>query len=186
MQFLDHTDRMLFLFLNGFHNSFFDGIMFWGTRSLIWLPLYLFFLYLVIRRYKWKTLVILLFAALMILASDQLANLVKDSVQRLRPSQQPGLAVHTVEGYKGGEFGFYSSHASNTFSVVVFLVLLLGRKGYIIIPVLFWSLFMSYTRIYLGVHYPGDILCGWIVGGVIGFLFWKGTEKVLVTIKKTE
>jgi undecaprenyl-diphosphatase len=91
IEFLDHIDRTFFLFLNGFHNPFFDQVVFGATKSLLWLPLYLFFLFFVIRKYKWNTLVIVMFAAFMILASDQLSDLVKDTVQRLRPSHQPGL-----------------------------------------------------------------------------------------------
>jgi undecaprenyl-diphosphatase len=174
IEFLDHIDRTFFLLLNGFHNPFFDQVMYVATKSLMWLPLYLFFFFFMIRKYKWNTLVIIVFAALMIFASDQLSNLVKETVHRLRPSNQPGLMVHIVEAYKGGTYGFYSAHASNTFSVVVFLVILLGRKyPYVYIPAIFWSLFVSYTRIYLGVHYPGDILAGWIAGGLVGLLFGK-------------
>jgi len=183
IQFLDHIDRTLFLFLNGFHNPFFDRVMFDGTKSIIWLPLYLFFLFLVIRKYKWNTLVVFLFTALLILVSDQLATLVKDLIQRLRPSQQPGLAVHIVEAYKGGTYGFYSGHASNTFSVAIFLIVLLGRHWYTILPAILWTLFMSYTRIYLGVHYPGDILAGWIAGAIIGLLIGK---VALITIRFLE
>ncbi len=180
IEFLNHIDRTLFLFLNGFHNPFFDQVMFGATKSLMWLPLYLFFLFFVIRKYKWNTLVILVFATLMILASDQLSNLVKDTVHRLRPSNQPGLMVHIVEAYKGGTYGFYSAHATNNCSVVIFLIILLGRKyPYVYIPAILWLLFTSYTRIYLGVHYPGDIFAGWIAGSLIGYLFAKVTLKVI-------
>jgi undecaprenyl-diphosphatase len=123
---------------------------------------------------------ILVFAALMILASDQLTDLVKKTVQRLRPSHQPGLIVHIVEAYKGGTYGFYSAHATNTSSVVIFMIILLGRKyAYVYIPAILWSLFISYTRIYLGVHYPGDIFAGWIAGSLIGYLFAKVALKVI-------
>ena len=180
IEFLNHIDCTLFLFLNGFHNLFFDKVMFGATKSLVWLPLYLFFLFFMIRKYKWNTLIILVFAALMILASDQLSDLVKDMVQRLRPSNQPGLMVHIVEAYKGGTYGFYSAHATNTCSVVIFMIILLGRKyAYVYIPAILWLLFTSYTRIYLGVHYPGDIFAGWIAGSLIGYLFAKGALKVI-------
>jgi len=117
---------------------------------------------------------------LMILASDQLSDLVKNTVQRLRPSHQPGLIVHIVEAYKGGTYGFYSAHATNTSSVVIFMIILLGRKyAYVYIPAILWSLFISYTRIYLGVHYPGDIFAGWIAGSLIGYLFAKVALKVI-------
>lgn len=180
IEFLNHIDSTLFLFLNGFHNLFFDKVMFGATKSLVWLPLYLFFLFFMIRKHKWNTLVILVFAALMILAGDQLSDLVKNTVQRLRPSNQPGLMVHIVEAYKGGPYGFYSAHATNTSCVVVFLIILLGREyPYVYIPAVLWSLLISYTRIYLGVHYPGDIFAGWIAGSFIGYLFAKTALKVI-------
>ena len=183
IDFLDHIDRAFFLFLNGFHNPFFDKLMFEATKSLFWIPLYLFFLFFVIRKYKWITLVVLVSTALMILCSDQLSDLVKETVHRLRPSHQPGLIVHIVEAYKGGSYGFYSAHASNTFSVVVFLSILLGSKyPYVYIPAILWSLIMSYTRVYLGLHYPGDIIAGWVAGGLLGLLFGKGTTLIFKII----
>lgn len=185
IEFLNHIDYSLFLFLNRLHNPFFDQVMFRATKSLVWLPLYLFFLFFVIRKYKWNTLVILVFAALMILVSDQLSELVKNTVQRLRPSNQPGLMVHIVEAYKGGAYGFYSAHATNTCSVVILIILLLGRKyPYVYIPAILWSLFISYTRIYLGVHYPGDILAGWIAGSLIGYLFAKAALTVIKILER--
>jgi undecaprenyl-diphosphatase len=176
LEYLNHIDHTLFLFLNGLHNPFFDNVMFQVTKSLLWIPLYLFFLYLIIRQYKWKTLLIIVLAAVMILVSDQLANLTKDIFQRLRPSHEPGLMVHLVNAYKGGEYGFYSSHASNTFSIAVFLIVLTGKRfGWIWIPAIVWAMLMSYTRIYLGVHFPGDILAGTMMGSLIGYLFGRLT-----------
>jgi undecaprenyl-diphosphatase len=150
------------------------------------MPLYLFFLFFVIRKYRWKTLVIILFAAFMILCSDQLSDLVKEFVHRSRPSRQPGLMVHIVEAYKGGAYGFYSSHASNTFSIVIFLIIILDRKyKFVYVLAILWSLIMSYTRIYLGVHYPGDIITGWLAGSLLGFLFGKGSVLVCKLITQS-
>jgi len=172
LDYFNHIDHNLFLFLNGKHNAFFDSLMAQATKSLLWIPLYLIFLYLLIRQYKWKTIMIVVVAAVMILASDQLANLAKDTFQRLRPSNEPGLTVHLVNAYKGGLYGFYSSHASNTFSIAVFLVVLLIKRfkwiGWITLP---WALLMSYTRIYLGVHFAGDILTGILTGSLVGYFF---------------
>jgi len=171
LHFLIQIDRQLFFFLNGMHNPFFDTVMYQVTGSLLWLPLYLFFLYLVIREFKWQTLIVIAFAAGLILVSDQLCNVVKETVHRFRPSNDPELmAVHIVNGYRGGAYGFYSAHASNTFAIAIFLIVLIGKRfRYMIIPLLVWACIMSYTRIYLGVHYPGDTLCGAIAGGIIGF-----------------
>ncbi len=166
-------DQSAFLFLNGIHSPFFDAVIFWGTNASTWLPLYGLLLYLVIRRYRWQTLWILLFVILMIIASDQFANIFKDLTARPRPSHEAGLpGIHTVNGYLGGEFGFYSSHASTTLAISLFTIILLGRPfAYFPLIMLAWAFFMSYTRIYLGVHYPGDILAGWVAGGLIGWGF---------------
>jgi undecaprenyl-diphosphatase len=170
---LKSFDQAGFLFLNGFHCPFVDAIMYQGTNTLTWLPLYFLLLYLVIRKYTWQTLWILFFAALMIIVSDQLSNIVKELVARPRPSHEPGLTgIHTVNGYLGGQMGFYSAHASNNLAIAVFMILLLGSPfRFFPLLMLLYALFMAYSRIYLGVHYPGDILGGWFAGGVIGWGF---------------
>jgi len=186
LQFLIHIDQQIFLFLNGMHNPFFDTVMFWATMSLVWLPVYLLFLWLVIREYKWQTLIILAFTAFMILFSDQLCNIVKETVHRFRPSNDPALtAVHIVNGYRGGTYGFYSAHASNNFAIAVFLILLIGQRfKYIIIPLLVYAFLISYTRIYLGLHYPGDTVSGAIAGTVIGYCLGKLCRRTLVVLSQ--
>ena len=115
-------------------------------------------------------------AAVMILVSDQLSNLAKETFQRLRPSHEPGLMVHLVNAYKGGLYGFYSGHATNNFSIAVFLIVLAGKRfKWVWMVALPWALLMSYTRIYLGVHFPGDILAGAIMGSLIGYFFGRMT-----------
>lgn len=150
-----------------------DSVMYWGTNTLTWFPLYLLLLYLVVKKYKWQALWVLLFAVLMIITSDQLSNLFKEWVARPRPTHEPGLTgLHTVNGYFGGQFGFFSGHASNNLAVAVYVIILLGRPfAYFPMLMLLWAFFMAYTRIYLGVHYPGDILAGWLAGGLIGWGF---------------
>ncbi len=182
MERLNHFDQAVFTYLNGLHAPWLDVLMTWLTMGLLWLPLYLFLLYLVIRRYRWNTLWVLLFAALLITASDQLSVAVKDAVLRLRPSQDPSLCcVHLVNGYKGGMYGFYSSHASNTLSVAILLTIVLGKSYRFVGPVMItWAVLMSYTRIYLGVHYPGDVLAGWVAGILLGILFGYGCRKLLM------
>jgi undecaprenyl-diphosphatase len=172
--FLNDIDHKLFLFLNGIHFHFLDPVMYYSSKGVLWVPLYLVFLFFVIRRLRWQALLVILFAALMITVSDQLCNLSKDYFHRLRPSYEPGLTVHLVNAYKGGLYGFYSAHASNTFAIAVFLsVLTAGYFRFFWILPFLWALFMSYTRIYLGVHYPGDILTGMIVGSLLGFVSGK-------------
>jgi len=142
---------------------------------MIWIPLYLLLLFVVIRDYRWNALLIIFFAALMIIVSDQLSNLVKEWIARPRPTHETGLqGVHTVYGYTGGTYGFYSAHASNTMAIAIFLIFLLKNKNKAISVLLFlWAIFMGYTRIYLGVHYPGDVISGFIAGSLIGYVTYR-------------
>jgi undecaprenyl-diphosphatase len=173
LDFLNQIDTDLFLLLNSLHNDFFDVVMVYVSSKLFWLPFYLFLLYLVIREYKWKSLVILLFAALLITLTDQASvQLFKNIFQRLRPCHDPDLSglVHTVE-YCGGQYGFVSSHASNYFGIIVFVSgLLYKRYQWLPWVLVFWGLLIIYSRIYLGVHYPGDVIAGTILGSVIGLM----------------
>jgi len=181
LEVLKNIDLSLFLFLNGLHTSWLDPLMYWGTKSVIWLPLYLYLFYLIIEKYRWNTLWIVLFAALMITASDQLSVLVKEYFQRPRPTHEPGITgIHTVYGYTGGAFGFYSSHASNTMAVAIFVIILLrGTAAWFSWMMIGWACLMSYTRIYLGVHYPGDILTGMVAGAILGWIAATFCEKAI-------
>ncbi|MBE0646514.1 MAG: phosphatase PAP2 family protein [Bacteroidales bacterium] len=171
---LMNLDQSLFLTLNGLHSPFFDQFFWYATNPIIWIPLYLLVLVLLVREFKWKTITVVIAVALMIAASDQLANVSKYGTQRLRPSHEPEIEnlVHSVNDYKGGQYGFFSAHASTNFAIAIFLILLLRRRYRWILPLLLvWASIMAYSRIYLGVHYPGDILAGIVVGVILGILF---------------
>ena len=174
---LKHWDTNLFLALNGSHNNLFDFLMFWISNKLIWIPLYLFFLFLLIKNYKWKTAGIFVSVIILIALNDQLSvHLFKDVFQRLRPCHEPQLEgiVHLVKNKCGGQFGFISSHASNSFALAFFLIPFLGKHySYFTVLVLLWATVIGYSRIYLGVHYPGDVIVGAAFGSVISIIVYK-------------
>lgn len=169
-------DKELFLALNGLHNGFFDHVMVYASAKLFWIPFYLFLLYFIIKEFKWKTLLILLFVAILITLSDQISvHAFKNVFQRLRPCHEEDLMmqVRLVQGC-GGQYGFVSNHATNSFALATFVAgLFYTRIKWLVWVMVFWAILVSYSRIYLGVHYPGDILGGAVLGFLIGHsLLW--------------
>lgn len=173
---LKELDIKLFLFFNGIHSAAGDFIMYWLSHKFIWIPLYVFLLYLLFRFYGKKTLLLLVMVALLITISDQVSvHCFKNVFQRLRPCHEPSLEgmVYTL-GRCGGKYSFISSHASNSFAIAVFMALLLWDKMRIFsIVMIVWAALVSYSRIYLGVHYPADIICGAIAGSVEAFIVYR-------------
>lgn len=169
---LVHLDQQLFLFLNSLHNSFFDPLMFALSGKLIWAPLYAAILvYIAMKEKNQKNFwFILLFIAIAVFFADRGSALIKDIVQRPRPCHEPALEglVHIVNGKCGGMYGFISSHAANAFNVA-FISLLYIRKRWYSISIIIWAIVVGYTRIYLGVHYPGDVICGSVYGALVAW-----------------
>jgi undecaprenyl-diphosphatase len=166
-------DKEFFLYLNSFHNDFWDTIMLMITRKETWIPFYVVIFYFIIKNYRLKALPIMFFLALTIFLSDQLSGLLKESFQRFRPVHDPviGPLVHNVLR-KGGTFGFVSSHAANGFAIFIFTSRVFKNMNYRFL-LLFWAVLFTYSRIYSGVHYPLDIIGGAVLGWGIGELCFK-------------
>lgn len=177
MEFLKSIDTDLFLFLNGMQSDFLDPIMYWLSHKLFWIPMYLLIVFLIIRRYKTRGVLMLIFIGLVITLCDQTAsNLLKDWVQRLRPSHEPDLKglVELSKAGPGGRFGFASSHVANVFGLASFLGFVLDKQFKVLKYWLFvWAFLVAYSRVYNGVHYPGDVLVGGAIGFAYGYLMAK-------------
>jgi undecaprenyl-diphosphatase len=188
MSFLEQLiriDREWLLAINSWNSPFWDKTMWLLTGGLFWIPFYLMLTGYFIWKFKKRAILIILFAAAGFGMSDFVSvEVFKDVFMRLRPSNDPVTAhlIHVVNDYRGGLYGFISSHAANTFMVAVF-TLQVARKPWFTVIVFLWALIMCYTRLYLGVHYPGDIICGAIVGSglAIGwFKIWQKTDRWIV------
>ncbi len=177
LEYFINLDKELFLFLNGLNADWLDPVMFYITWKFFWIPFYTLLLWLFYKQYGWKTtLFILLLVIVLITMSDQLSGFLKKTTQRLRPSRDESLSdlVHLFEGKRGGGFSFVSSHAANSFALALFVIHLLGSKIKFIAPVMVtWAILKSYSRIYLGVHYPGDVIGGAILGILCAILIMQ-------------
>ena len=182
---INSLDKDIFLFLNHQHNAVFDFLMYWVSNKWIWIPFYAFLALLLYKAFPDRFFFILVFIALAIALSDQVSStLIKNWVMRLRPCHDPSILadVHLVNGYCGGTYGFVSSHASSAFTFFSFLYFVLGDKfkklKWIILG---WAILVAYSRIYLGAHFPGDVIGGALLGFMLGFITWKAYT---ITIEK--
>jgi len=179
-------DKQWLLVVNGSDSLYLDHVARVLTTALTWLPLYLSLFYIVLHNNEnfRKVLCVLAGAGLCVLLAGSVDDMiVKPTVARWRPTHDPeiGLLVDIVDGYRGGSYGFFSAHASNTFSIAVFFCWLI-RSRLLSTALIIWSLTNCWTRMYLGVHFPGDILVGLIWGFIVGtfayYLYYRVTRRM--------
>ena len=199
MDYLIHIDQQWLLAINGWHAEWADVLMWYISKSTTWLPLYALLVGLVVYRFgiQWylstqntsnyrftallRVFIVLAgFAAAVGLSDFISSGIIKPWVSRLRPTHEPALAgmLHLVNGYTGGMYGFVSSHAANTMACAL-LFSLLYRNKYATVALMLWVALNCYSRMYLGVHYPGDIIGGLLVGTLIAGMTYAVARHLL-------
>ena len=177
-------DKELLIFLNAFGNESWDFFWLTITNQFSWLPLYAIFFYLIFRSYGWKkAIALLIFTALLITFSDQFVNFIKNFFQRIRPNNDPSINQIIRIIKNSGGYSYVSGHATTSVAVSLFVYLTLKEQAKYINLIFFWPLLFGYSRIYVGVHFPIDVLSGFLLGAIIGWIFYKLSLLILKKIK---
>ena len=171
-------DKELLVFLNGLGSPTFDGLWLIITKQVYWAPFFLVVFFLLQKKLGWKNFgYYLLFTALLILVCDQTANLFKNSLERLRPCNDEEIKGIIRIVKSSSSYSFFSGHATSSMATTVFTFLIL-KKFYRQVYLLFlFPLIFAYSRIYLGLHFPTDILTGYFFGATFGFICYKLFQK---------
>lgn len=176
---IKELDINLLVYLNGLGSETYDKLWLIITQQLYWTPFFLLLFYLIYKKIGAKqTLYILLFIAILIAFTDQTCNLFKHTFQRLRPCNNPDLKSIIRIVQVRTSYSFFSGHAANTMAVATFLFWILRRHFRYSGLIFFWPLIFAYSRIYLGLHYPGDILAGYFFGALFGSLLYLVYRKL--------
>lgn len=175
MEKLLQYDQELFLFLNNLGSDNWDWFWIFLSHKFAAIPLYLLLLFLIYKKFGWKgTLITVVLVAALITCTDQLANVFKDGFQRLRPCREDFIQYARYLDDYCGKYGFFSAHAASTMAAAFYVGNILKPYYKWVFPFLIiWAVLVGYSRIYIGVHYPGDVFVGMIIGGLLGFGFYK-------------
>ena len=186
LQWFIEIDKKAFLYFNSIHSPAWDNVMWWISRTNSWIPLYIILLIFIIYRERpYRFIFTILFVALVVGLCDQISVLIKNLVERPRPTHDPEIAdlVYIVRNYRGGTFGFVSSHAANVFGIATFLSNQFKRFRWRLF-LFSWATLVAYSRIYLGVHYPLDIICGATLGVLIGIICYHLKVRTAVYVEQ--
>ncbi len=174
MEELIQLDKEAIVFLNNLGSEQWDGFWLIITKQVYWTPLFLVVFYFVIKKVGWKQFgILVMFLAVLILATDQLTNLFKYNFERLRPCNDPGLDGQLREVLVRKSFSFFSGHASNSMATTTFMFLVFRKQFKYMFLLFLFPLIFAYSRIYLGLHFPGDILTGYLFGLFTGTFFYR-------------
>jgi len=190
LDFLDNLiqyDKELLVFLNGLGNENWDTFWLIITNQLSWIPLYLLFFFLIFKTFGWKKgIVLIILTAAMVAFSDQLTVFIKNSVERLRPNNDPVLKDIIRVIKNNTSFSFVSGHATTSTAVTIFMHLTLKKYYKHTIVFFLWPMLFAYSRVYIGAHFPLDITVGAILGAFVGFIFYQLSLIILakVDVKK--
>lgn len=182
MENIVQLDRELFVFLNGLGSPTFDKLWILITKQVYWTPIFIFMFYLLQKKLGWKNFgYYILFTALLIVACDQTANLFKGYFERLRPCYDPELMnIIRIPGKKSSSFSFFSGHAINSMATTFFAFMILKRYYNHAYLLFLFPFVFAYSRIYLGLHFPGDIITGYLFGITFGFFCYKLYQKYIL------
>ncbi|MFY7738946.1 MAG: phosphatase PAP2 family protein [Flavobacterium sp.] len=174
-------DKDLLVFLNGLGSEFFDGFWLTITVQEYWTPYFLLIFYFLAKKIGWKNfLIALVFIALLILVSDQTSNFFKNHFQRLRPCNDLDLKSIIRIVKPSDSYSFFSGHATNSMATTVFVFLIIRRYYKYALLLFLFPLIFAFSRIYLGLHFPTDILTGYAFGATFGFVFYKIYQKYIL------